>query len=196
MEEIPSEQEIELLPDEMEFDPERYERVRQKLIRFFAARRLPNPENLADETIYRALVSLKSGKVEPLELEPYLFRIAQNVAWEEYRRLKRIGEQVEWPPAIEPPVIQIDQNEREAYLDCLDECWEKLEAEDRELLERYYAIERGADKIQRRQEMSDQLQIGLKALRSRLLRIRRKLEKCIEDCVSRNLMRSRSPKPS
>lgn len=171
--------------DELEFDGERYDRIRQKLLRFFAARRLPNPENLTDETIYRALLSLKSGKIQSLELEPYLFKIAAHVAQEEYRRLKNYEEQSEWPPAIEPIVIQIDRREEEVYLDCLDECKEKLGSEDRELLAQYYAIAQGEDKIKRRQELADRRQISLKALRSRMVRIRRKLEKCIEDCVSR-----------
>ena len=64
-------------------------------------------------------------------------------------------------------------------------CLNELPTESNQLILQYYEDERRV-KINNRQAMADRLGIPLNALRSRVQRIRDKLEQCITHCLSRS----------
>ena len=70
--------------------------------------------------------------------------------------------------------------------ECFERCLNELSEENRQLVLRYYEDERRG-KIDNRQAMADRLGIPLNALRSRVQRIRDKLERCVTNCSDKLL---------
>jgi DNA-directed RNA polymerase specialized sigma24 family protein len=67
----------------------------------------------------------------------------------------------------------------ERRLDCLERCLAELSPADRELIDQYYRGETRA-KIENRRRLAEERGIPLNALRIRMLRIREKLEACVQ----------------
>ena len=65
---------------------------------------------------------------------------------------------------------------------CLEKCLHKLSANSRRMIEQYYAEDKRA-KIDLRKRIAAELGIGLSTLRLRALRVRDKLQTCIEQCL-------------
>jgi RNA polymerase sigma factor (sigma-70 family) len=153
---------------------EKYEEIRHKLITYFLGRQCEEAEDLADETINR--VAKKVGAVKDSFVgDPvrYFYGFAKKILMEYHRKRKR-------SPQSPPPVIS--RSEMEPYLECLDECLEKLEPASRELILRYYQEQKQA-KISSHKEMGERLRLKAGALRARTHRIRVKLEKCVMECL-------------
>ncbi|HVG20123.1 MAG TPA: hypothetical protein VNI02_13815 [Blastocatellia bacterium] len=152
---------------------EKYERIRQKLIRIFTCRGCPDPEDLADETIIRV-----TRKVEDIadtyEGDPglYFYGVANKVHLESVRPKRE--------PLPMPPPDPPEQVERE--YSCLERCMERLPAKSRELVLQYYQQDKRA-KIDHRKELADRLGIALNALRIRAHRIRASLQECMIECL-------------
>ena len=155
---------------------EKYEVIRRRLITIFLNRRCDEAEDLADETINRV-----AGKVAVLrdtyvgEPTLYFYGVAKRVFMEHLRRCSRRPK----PPPPEPP-----RTEMEPHLKCLDECLEKLNPENRQLILSYYEGQKQA-KITSHKEMGAVLRVNAGALRARVHRIRGKLEKCVLECLER-----------
>ncbi len=64
------------------------------------------------------------------------------------------------------------------------ECLKDLPDENRQLILEYYQGEKG-DKIRNRKKLMERLGIPVNTLRMRALRLRERLQVCVEDCVSR-----------
>ena len=150
-----------------------YEKIRWRLITIFAARECPVPEELADETmdrVARRVADIRETYVGDKAL--YFLGVANNVPHE---YLKRPA------PAEPPPENDTEETER-AYL-CLERCLERLPADSKLLIRRYYSEEKQA-KIELRKQLADELGVSLNTLRLRALRIREKLQACIERCLA------------
>ena len=82
--------------------------------------------------------------------------------------------------SMPPPVIQgtEDDEESQIRIASLKLCLQKLSAENRDMILGYYQEEKGVT-IETRRLLAERLQIPLNALRIRALRLRDKLEKCI-----------------
>jgi len=65
---------------------------------------------------------------------------------------------------------------------CLDKCLDKLKANSRRMIEHYYAADKQA-KIDLRKQLAAEFGVSLNTLRLRALRIREKLQICIEHCL-------------
>jgi DNA-directed RNA polymerase specialized sigma24 family protein len=154
----------------------RYEEIRRNLINYFVVRHCADAEDLADETINRVTKNLsrieKDFKGDP---ERYFYGVA-NMLWKENRRKP--------PPPPTPPPVDSDRLEQEYR--CLEHCIQRLSAENRELLLKYYYAE-GRDKIEQRKLLAENLGIAPNALRIRAYRIRASLQKCVEKCLERSL---------
>lgn len=156
-----------------------YEKIRSRLITIFAARGCAVPEDLADETIDR--VARRVSEIEPNYIGDkalYFFGVANNVHHEHLKRPQ--------PPAQqhEPIDSHDDRDDQERLHHCLEQCLRKLSEESRQMLLRYYSQEKQA-KIHLHKEMAEKLGITINTLRLRVLRMKEKLQPCIERCLER-----------
>ena len=171
-------------------NPERagelYEQIRWRLIAILAARGCRVPEELADETIDRVarrVVDIEATYVGNKSL--YFLGVMNNVHHEYLKRprLSDLG------PSPDDSVVK-----EQTHL-CLDKCIQKLTPHAREIIEQYYAADRGA-KINLRRRIATALGISNSNLRLRALRIRAKLQVCIERCLEVSETRPSGRAPS
>ncbi|MGH9835290.1 MAG: sigma-70 family RNA polymerase sigma factor [Blastocatellia bacterium] len=160
---------------------EKYENLRLTLIKFFDWRGAHFPEECADETINRVVRKLDGGDVLR-DVETYCLGVARMVFLETLKRPehRRVG--LDEAPDIAAPVSSGSEDEEEdEQRRCFNHCLRELPPESRQLILLYYQDER-REKINNRQAMADRLGIPLNALRSRVQRIRDRLERCAEQC--------------
>jgi DNA-directed RNA polymerase specialized sigma24 family protein len=161
------------LDEDRERAGEKYESIRQKLVKIFTARGCMAAEELADETIDR--VARRVPEIAAAykgERALYFYGVAQKVHLEYLKRKP--------PPPLPPPAAEAQETEEE--YECLEECIEALGPSARELILRYYTEDRQA-KIDERRRLAEELGIGLNALRIRAHRIRASLEQCVTQCL-------------
>ncbi len=174
-----SQESFDLLLDWLSPDREqagqRYEEIRTRLIKIYTTRGCCDADELADETINRVARKLVEVK-DSYNGDPALFFYGfVNHIHLEYLRRK---------PAPFPPSMPGMSEDDEDRFRCLEECFEKLDGETRELVMQYYHGEKTA-KIDHRREFADQLGIAPNALRLRAFRARAMLLKCIGRCLAR-----------
>lgn len=165
------------LDENVELAGEKYERIRQRLIRVFIGRGCHEGELLADETIDRVTTKIPDIK-DNYEGDPaaYFYGVAHNVHLE-WLRLQKRERQI---PYID---FTIDKDEEdESGYTCLESCLEKLPTDLREVILDYYRDEKRA-KIERRRGLAERLGVSVGALQVRASRIRSKLSSCVNDCV-------------
>jgi DNA-directed RNA polymerase specialized sigma24 family protein len=155
---------------------EEYERLRFRLMTFFSRRRCRFPEELADETINRVVLKVEGDEIE--NKLAYCYGVARNIFLESLRKDKK-HENID---EIQIEAENIEQDDS-PYQDCLDECLEKLPNENRHLVLDYFSESKQA-KIEKHKEMSDALEISKTALRMKILRIKKKLQICVEKCLA------------
>jgi RNA polymerase sigma factor (sigma-70 family) len=183
-------------------DPERagarYEHLRRALITFFEYRGSTAPEELTDDTMNRVARRLLEGQtMQAGHPAAYFYGVARNVLKEYWEASARSPRSLDSQPAATPRSPDPHQLQeqlagrqlREERLEALERCLEQLAAKDRDLIGQYYLGETGV-KIQNRRRLADRLGIALNALRIRALRIREKLEACVE----RRLLPSAPPR--
>ncbi len=160
-------------------DPDReragllYEKIRWRLVAILAARGCAAAEELADETIDR--VSRRVAEIQEIYVgDPalYFLGVMNNVHHEFLKRPVT--------PRLVPPAR--DEQATEQIHSCLDRCLERLAPHARELIERYYAEDKRA-KITLRRTIAQQFGVSPSNLRLRALRIRSKLQDCINQCL-------------
>jgi DNA-directed RNA polymerase specialized sigma24 family protein len=153
-----------------------FERLRRTLTLFFDWRGVAAPDECTDVTLDRLARKLAEG-VEVGDVFAFARGIARRVLQEtgRARRLERLDEGKDLA-AAEP-----SEDARELP-DCLDRCLEELDPSGRELLLGYY-VDRGRRKIEARQELAASLGLGANALRSRMQRLRDRVEACVRRCL-------------
>lgn len=162
----------------LDSDPERagaiYEKIRWRLIAILASRGCRVPEELADETIDR--VARRVADIEATYVGDktiYFLGVLNNVHHEYLKR-----------PIIlqSAQMIADDPDKKEQMHVCLERCLEKLSSNSRTLIENYYSAEKQA-RIDLRKRLAQQFGISVSVLRLRTLRVRQKLQGCIEQCL-------------
>ena len=153
---------------------EAYERLRFCLSTYFAQRRCPFPDELADETINRVI--LKSSEEQIENKLAYCYGVAKNVYRESLRR-ERHHLNVE-EVAVAAPVPP----EPSFSGECLDRCLAELPTESRNLILEYFSEVKLA-KIELRQRISEGMETTQTALRMRVMRIKQKLKVCVRECM-------------
>jgi DNA-directed RNA polymerase specialized sigma24 family protein len=159
---------------------EEYERLRLMLVKFFDWRGASPPDECADETIDRLAAKLDAGTTID-HVFRYAHGIARLVLMERVRRQAQVPiEQADpsrlraaWPVAPPPPL-------RECFAGCLA----ALPDESRRVVLEYYGGTVGQKKIDGRERLGRSLGISDNALRSRVFRIRHRLERCTRACVA------------
>lgn len=169
---------------------EKYERIRQRLANFFEYRGCSSPDDYADITINCAAKKLDEGSQiyssDPLS---FFIGIARNILLEYWEQIPKHAASLDHLSEVEHPRvdgIEIIQREEdlsrsEAELECLEECLEKTDRQNRELIVGYYTGEKG-EKIKNRKHLAAELDLAPAALRLRAFRLRTKLEDCVKNC--------------
>jgi DNA-directed RNA polymerase specialized sigma24 family protein len=175
-------------------DPDReragvaYERIRQKLFKFFQWRGCPFPEEYTDRTIDRVARRIDEGSILHIEdLYLYFHGVALNVLREQRREAETVplsGDALSAPATARE--VEWERQEREWRLECLEECLRQIAPESRRLVILYHQGFRRA-KIDARQQLAEELQIPLNALRIRMYRIRASLAKSVTSCLQSRL---------
>ena len=179
------------LDPDLERAGEKYENIRHALITFFECRRSASPEDLADETINRVARKLSEGKEIYVENPvSYFYGVARNVLKEHWESPMPAPTPLENIPPLKNPAHdpsrrhdeQLEREQRERQLECLEHCLNGLDAKDHELISTYYEGETSV-KIQNRKALAERLGVPITALRLRALRIRERLEECVKRCL-------------
>jgi DNA-directed RNA polymerase specialized sigma24 family protein len=161
-------------------DPEHaaheYERLRRGLVKFFDWRGVWPPDECADEVLDRFARKVAGTDVQ--DVSKYVYGIARLVALER-RRGPQFDSIDDLPHAAATAPAQDD--EPNPLQDCFDRCLAQLPEESRSLLLRYYEGERTA-KISNRRRLATMLGVTDNALRSRVQRLRERLEQCVQSC--------------
>jgi len=150
-----------------------YERMRQRLIRFFSIQQGRSPDDLADTAFNRIARRIAEGE-EIRNAQQYLSGVARMLLLED--RYKRRQEEHAMRLVAN---AGNDPGSDHELPRALEACLETLPAKSRELLERYYSAE-GRARIASRQKMAEEMGMELNALRNRALRLRDRLEECIQ----------------
>jgi len=158
-----------------------YQLLHRKLVRYFEWRRIESPEDHADETLNRVARRLEEGQ-QIAKLTNYVYGVARHVFDEAVREKAKVPETLDEVPQKLLEKVVTPPEETDSRLQCFDRCIEGLAVESRYLILGYYQEERRA-KIELRQQLANNLQIPLNALRIRAHRIRVSLEECIKNCL-------------
>jgi DNA-directed RNA polymerase specialized sigma24 family protein len=157
----------------------KYLEIRGNLTRFFEWRGCPFPEDHADETINRVAKRLAEGE-EIRNPAGYCIGVARmlllEISKERAREHLAIGELSTDRPR-EP-----DDADSEMRIDCLRSCLHKQSPDNRELIIEYYQGEKGK-KIENRKKLTDRFGVPINTLRMRALRVRERLQACVEECL-------------
>jgi DNA-directed RNA polymerase specialized sigma24 family protein len=152
---------------------ERFEKLRHTLLQFFGYEGCALPDQWADETLDRLAKRLSEGSA--VEDVGAFTRGISKMVLREARAAERREREIEPLPRPESPVLL----ERDAS--CLEVCLKKLPAESLALVEQYY-FSASKSQAEARSALAQKLGITQEALRSRALRIRKQLERCVQDC--------------
>jgi DNA-directed RNA polymerase specialized sigma24 family protein len=160
-----------------------YEKLRNKLIRYFEWRGCSPADMLADKTFDRAQEKIQE-KIKKGETitnpKAYVRKVAYYIYLEHDPGLLTELDENNPPPA---PVDRPDDDDKEKLFTCSDNCLAALSAESRRLIVAYYDNENQKNKDGRR-ELAEEVGIPMNALRIRAHRIRKSLEQCIRKCMA------------
>ncbi len=168
-----------------------FDELRRTLLRFFGWNGVPIPEDAADDTITR--VARRLGEGHAIENVPDfalgVARLVLRESWRAGRRFESLSDAApdRWaaPPEPEP------EPEVAGHL---EHCLGTLEDAQRELVLAYYAGAPGQDKIRARNALAEVHGLSQNALRSRVQRLRDRLEGCVRSRLRDTLRAVTSPR--
>ena len=160
---------------------EKYLEIRSNLTRFFEWRGCSFPEDHADETINRIAKKVAEGEAI-LNPSGYAMGVARLLLLEILKSRQREQSALTEMGQSSEPIVESDDGEDS--LDCLRACLQNLSADNRELILQYYQGEK-SEKIQNRKNLIDRLGVSVNTLRMRALRLRDRLQGCVEQCMAR-----------
>src|SRR5687767_2204062 len=168
--------------DDRDSGGKKYLEIRNNLTRFFEWRGCPFPEDHADETINRIARRVADGE-QIQNSAGYAMGVARLLVLEIMKGRQR--EQVALNE-ITTTTNEADTatDDIEGRIECLRQCLQGLSADNRQLIVEYYEGEKG-DKIQNRKKLVEKLGIPVNTLRMRALRLRDRLQVCLEDCLAK-----------
>jgi RNA polymerase sigma factor (sigma-70 family) len=182
---------LSFLDSDREIAGEKYKALHLRLVSFFERRGCSSSEDMADETMTRSARRLNEG-VEIYSNDPAAFflGVARHVL-QEYRasqaKVLALNEDIALAAHLSQSQDEIRESEEERLMieqqvECLECCMENLSDENRQIIIEYYKGETGV-KIKNRKNLAERLGIKINALRIRALRIRERLEDCLEHCL-------------
>jgi DNA-directed RNA polymerase specialized sigma24 family protein len=167
------------LDPDAERAPVEYERLHRALVKFFDWRGVWPPEECADETLDR--LARKLGETTVEDVRHYAHGIARLVLLERRRKpeFSLTDSTVDLSRIRAAPRVEEDDGLRE----CFDRCLADFPANSRLLIVQYYEGERGG-KISNRRQLAAARGLSDNALRSRVQRLRERLERCVRLCAA------------
>lgn len=163
----------------------RYEEIRQSLIKIFNWRGCADAEGLADEAINRVAMRLPEFVADYVgDPAPYFYGVTKNLL-HEYRRRMKAQVPLDDNVSATVPAPEPEDEDSQQLHECLSRCVEELDADSRELIMAYYALDKH-DKIGGRKALAQRLDISVNNLRVKVYRIRAALEKCIKECLKQD----------
>jgi DNA-directed RNA polymerase specialized sigma24 family protein len=158
---------------------EKYEAIRRRLIKILDYRSCFDSESIADETFDRVAKKI-DWLIENYQGDPtlYFLAVANNI-YLEYIKKPRQEE-------LHENIVQkeTDEEDFQPEYECLQNCLQKLNSEQREFILNYYQGEK-SEKINNRKKLVEDSGKGVTNLRVQAHRIRAKLQKCVTECVER-----------
>ena len=158
----------------------KYLEIRNNLTRFFEWRGCSFPEDHADETINRMAKRVVEGE-QILNHSGYAMGVARLLLLEINKGRQR--EQSALAEISTAPEAYVPEDDGERRLTCLRSCLQTLSPDNRELILQYYQGEKG-EKIGNRKKLLERLGIPVNTLRMKALRLREKLQSCVEECLA------------
>ena len=158
----------------------KYLEIRNNLTRFFAWRGCSFPEDHADETINRMAKRVFEGEAI-LNHSGYAMGVARLLLLEINKGRQREQSALAEIGAM-PDVYVPADDDGETRLNCLRNCLQTLSPDNRDLILQYYQGEKG-EKIENRKKLLERLAIPVNTLRMRALRLRERLQGCVEECT-------------
>jgi DNA-directed RNA polymerase specialized sigma24 family protein len=162
-----------------------YERLRRTLVKFFDWRGVSPADEYADQALDRLARKLAETPVE--DVWSYARGIARLLLLEHRRRPAPVSLEEAGDPLARPLTTSLPGEEQ--LFDCFERCLAQLPADSQLLVVRYYQGERRA-KIANRRQLAAALSLSENALRSKVQRLRDRLEECVQACVARSEMTS------
>lgn len=163
-----------------------YHSLREKMIRYLERRGCFDPEGVVDEALYRAFVKPGYNGEKFPNIETFAFGVLKKVYYEWLRRTSRDA-------PLEDRAAASDSRDPEACED-MQRAMERLPAEDREFLEKFY-VEGMAAK-----ELAPLYKLTAEGVRSRAYRLKNKLRRWLRGRPSgpqkRETNRVRLPYPT
>jgi DNA-directed RNA polymerase specialized sigma24 family protein len=159
----------------------KYLEIRNNLTRFFEWRGCSFPEDHADETINRMAKRVFEGE-EITNHSGYAMGVARLLLLEINKGRQR--EQSALAEIGAAPDVYVPEDDEESRLTCLRSCLQTLSSDNRDLILQYYQGEKG-EKIENRKKLLDRLGIPVNTLRMTTLRLRERLQSCVEECQGR-----------
>lgn len=156
---------------------QKYEFIRGKLIKFFELRGCLQAEDLADTAFDRV-----AAKIETLAENyvgnpaAYFYGVARNILLENRRQPKF----TEIPPQLSREFEFEDEIEKS--VECLRQCLARLAPEHKTLIIEYYSFKK-SEKFQTRRTLAEKINVSIDTLRTKVFRIREKLQKCAFQCL-------------
>ena len=178
------------LDADIEAAAEKYERVREKLIKLFKWRNCIPEEEYADVTINR--VTRRVWENTPVDVtDPYLYfhGTALNVIREFWRREQKhrhtdIDEfDASLPVAKHAEQILDEEEEHNTTANrytCMQDCIRELPDDNKQFIVAYH---NGDNKKEIRKIMAEKLKVPINVLRIRACRIRDSLQNCVTGCI-------------
>ena len=167
---------------------EKYELLRLKLVKCITWKGCPDTEadSLADIVLDRIAVKLAQGE-RIQNPTAYACEVLRFV-WLEHRRKRKefVTEDGEMPEEAVLPDIDV-LKDPDLRLRCLRKCLAEVVPDDRDrrLIIGYYNAEVGAKNKDVRKTLAEELGLTMVTLKVKACRIRERLEKCINECISR-----------
>lgn len=157
-----------------------YERLRRRLIQFFSIHGVLRPEEATDEAFNRLAKRIGEGQAIQ-NIEQYTAGIGRMLVLEERQRARRELESLRQLRLPSPQAAETDE-----MLKALEDCLSEVPEAGQRLLQRYYSASSRMQVLER-ERLAAEIGISLNSLRNRALRLRERLQLCVEKRM-RNLL--------
>lgn len=177
---------LDLLASDREQAGEKYENLRQRLIKFFEWRNCEMPEELTDIVFDRVLRKIAEGE-EIQNVTAFSAKVAQFVFKEYLRSNERQNQLIEDAPEIQNIKAKetiIEDGATDLRQTCFDKCLAQFSQEDRKFIIAYYDTDEKT-MIASRKRLAEQLGTNLNTIRVRACRLKSKLENCTLECCGK-----------
>jgi DNA-directed RNA polymerase specialized sigma24 family protein len=159
---------------------EKYEILRLKLVKFFEWNKCHQAEELADEVFNRLAARMSS--IDVRDPGQFALGIARNVRREADKRAARqvVLSEDSMTRSTDVEESFIERFERHRLKKCFQTCWGSLSSKERELLGDFFNPT--GDLAQHRLKLAAANDVSIGTLRTRVCRLRARLERCVANC--------------